>query len=640
MTETQLTPDPVVEAATAETRAALDNPNAQVVGFVIGSDENAKFVERNAFNDLQKATVREKALGNLSKSSKQIPTDVFRLSYETQGNMAVVKPPYNLDELLYMREIHPTHGAALHQKTADIVGGGWEWRPKRLPKPKDADPEGADQSGDVVEDPDSPGYSDTSLAATGKGSSAPDESELEAANAFLEAPNEEGDCWEEVFDALVSDKWTLANAFMEIVRSVPGVVDSAVKEIYHVPGHTVRVHRDGDKFLQYRSGKFVWFKKWREERHLDCNSGKWFDDPLPDDIEANEMIQFKKKTSRSSWYGIPEYVSCVSSLATGVSLLEYNRSFFNRYAVPSWAVVVEGSDLSPQLRSTLEQYFRTEVRGNPHRVLTIGIPYIPTRPSGDNRIKVTFVRLSDQVKDMSFRHLSESVNLDICMSHRIPPQRIGWPVPGQGTGNAQSAQQLSQNYKTGVIDPEQNIWTKKLSAFFALEFGVKNFWFQVTELDIVDKLQNMMYATQGVKGSIMRINEARHIAGLPPDPDGDVILVPGGYGTLDILGIQVLAPAATPPGATPAGGGGQGAADNPFGQNGNNGQPDAPPSPKQVQNGGVTGKGKTLGPDMRRASLRPIQRRREPNYIEQLTTMRDQINSILQDLVANGALHN
>src|SRR5688572_5384262 len=69
-------------------------------------------------------------------SSQQIEVDNFTYSHGLQ------EPPFPLEQLAYLAETHPTHGAALEQRAQDVIGAGWEWD---APADADAKPELRDE---------------------------------------------------------------------------------------------------------------------------------------------------------------------------------------------------------------------------------------------------------------------------------------------------------------------------------------------------------------------------------------------------------------------------------------------------------------------------------------------------------------
>ena len=149
-------------------------------------------------------------------ASTQLVDDPF----ETANISGLQEPPYNLSQLAYLAETHPVHSAALEQKTADTIGKGWEW---------------------VAND-----------------DSEPDEQSLDSLEEWFNslAPAEQD--MKEILSAAWLDYETLGWGLLELARDSSGVL----RKVYHVPGHTVRAHKDGFRLCQIRNERKVWFRRW------------------------------------------------------------------------------------------------------------------------------------------------------------------------------------------------------------------------------------------------------------------------------------------------------------------------------------------------------------------------------------------
>jgi capsid portal protein len=93
---------------------------------------------------------------------------------------------------------------------------------------------------------------------------------------------------------------------------------------------------------------------------------------------------------------------------------EFNVRFFDNHAVPAYAVVIEGADVTPELEEKILDHFKA-IKGDPHRTLVIPVPGIP----GDEatQVKVRFEKLAVDIKDASFRLYKQDNALEICIAH-------------------------------------------------------------------------------------------------------------------------------------------------------------------------------------------------------------------------------
>jgi PBSX family phage portal protein len=456
-----------------------------VRGFIL--EPGGQFVLRQgpaeAGEDLRKQEDFENAPQGRG-GSKQLTEDVFATRYE--GRWGVVMPPYNFDRLLYLRELHPIHSAAVEQKAADIAGGGWTW----IAKQEGAKPE-----------------------------------EYARADQFLESPNPETS-FPEMMQAVQADYETLGWGAIELVPE-----GASVGEAWYLPAHTLRACRDGVRFVQWRMGRFVWFKRYGEERVLDSRTGMWAKEgtSLPDEKNANELMVLRKTSARSSYYGLPSYLSAIGTVFASLAVRDYNISFFGRYAMPAWGVLVEGGEVTQDLMKTIETFFKQEVRATPHRTLVLEVPYAPVKGGTENRVKVKFERLSDEMKEASFRYYGANLNLEVLAAHRVPAHRIGWRPVGVGAFSlGSSIHELDAIYKRSVVSPAQVKINHAWNRIFRERFGVENWRWTLRELDIASVGADINAAVDAFQGGLLDQNESRELIGRPPKTGGEVhVITPG-----------------------------------------------------------------------------------------------------------------
>ena len=348
-----------------------------------------------------------------SEDSKQLTEDPF--TYDSNG---LVEPPFSLERLVMLAESHPTHSASLEQKALDVIGNGLNWSP--------IDDE---EEADVKER--------TALADWW----------MDLADGFEMV---------EVLYSTVLDFETLAWAFLEITRKTTG----EVAKIHPVPAHTIRSHRDGVRFCQQRGGKTVWFKRWGVLNDYLAESG----DPVPPDFPdrtrlANELLVFRRPSRRSTWYGIPSYISAVGHIALAVSSRDYNILFFNNAREPRHVFTLEGleEDIIPHLTEIIDEM--KEGLKDPHRNLIIPL-------TGNAKLQIQ--SLGKMMNDAHFQKLSESSDQEILMSHRMPPDRIGHPSRGPLGGSA--ALITNRIYKDGVVSKTQAVFEHRLRRFVETEY--------------------------------------------------------------------------------------------------------------------------------------------------------------------------
>ncbi len=400
-------------------------------------------------------------------SSNAMPEDQFGAV-----NIAgLQEPPYSLEQLVYLAETHPVHSAAIEQKTVDVCGTGWDWEP--IDEDQDADPELRAQIIEWFE------------------SLAPDDEDMA-----------------EVISAVWDDVETTGWGLAEIVRDPQGIA----RRIYHVPGHTVRAHRDGYRLVQMRGTGRVWFRRWGaadingKRIEVDAKTGSKTKISTP----ANDLFVVKKRSRRSSWYGIPGYISGIGYLTLALAARDDNLLYFQNRREPRWAIVLTNLDNDPQIEEDIRRAFTVDLK-QPHRNIILPI-------TGDG--KVEFTQLSGkQPVDGTFDKLAERADKAILIAHRIPGERLANTQIGNLGGNL--AADVNRIYKEGVVSPSQELYDSRLNKLikeeYTLAFGEEpTLQIKLDDLDIDTERSDADLALLLFHGDMLTLGEARHKLGLEP----------------------------------------------------------------------------------------------------------------------------
>jgi PBSX family phage portal protein len=343
-----------------------------------------------------------------------------------QMSAGLVEPPFRLEQLVYLAEMHPVHSAALEQKMLDMCGKGWEWSPR---DEEDPDEDWRDEIDEWFE------------------SLAPDDFDMR-----------------ENLQQVVLDIETTGWGTLEVVRNASGIVE----RLYHVPAHTVRAHRDGWRLAQVRDSRKVWFRRWgaplknNKPVMIDAVTGAITVNKVPNDL-ANDLLVIRKPARRSSWYGIPSYISSIGWITLSLAARDDNLFFFTNRREPRWAIILSNLADDPQVQEDLRRAFVVDLR-QPYRNLMIPI----TGPG-----KIDFQKLTDQTaQDGSFADLDERANHQIMVSHRTPAERIANANVGPLGGNI--ASEANRIYKEAVVQPGQELINSRINRFLEIEYPLVN----------------------------------------------------------------------------------------------------------------------------------------------------------------------
>ena len=356
--------------------------------------------------------------------SKQLTEDPFVGMIGYGANLRI--PPYSLEQLVALSESHPIHSSCLEQKMVDTIGDGPQ------------------------------------VIAIDEEATEGDKKEKAAFQKWIEDITEEYTTIE-VLSAEHMDYETNGFGAIEIGRDD---ATGEVKRIWHVPTHTLRAHRSGRLWCQIRQGRQMWFKSWGEPGEFLAANGRFATekrDQWKDKGQlANELLVFKKPSRRSTWYGIPQYVSGIGHLALAIAARAYNISFFDNAREPRYVFVITGlggpnGDVDKTI-NTLAQTLQTQHREH-HRNLLL--------PLG-GKATVQIERLTLQQNDMHFVKLMERTDEELLIAHRMPPDRLG--IARKGFLGGSVANVTNRIYKDGVVARTQAVLEDRLGRFLTTEY--------------------------------------------------------------------------------------------------------------------------------------------------------------------------
>ena len=410
--------------------------------------------------------------------SKQLGDDIFATSEAYTDALRV--PPYGLEQLALLAESHPVHAAAIEQKTTDVIASGVQWKPKS-------------DKGDIEQQEKVTQWWES---------------------LFHDASNVE------ILQAVWSDYETLGWGFLEISKDVQDVV----KQLYHIPAHTVRAHRDGIRFAQVRGARTAYFKRWNSTAdefwlHGGRSIGNRATKPPPEQL-ASEVLVFRKPARRSAFYGIPIYIAAIGHITLSIAARDYNILFFENSREPRHLIVISGLGAggdSDAAAEAAEDVF-SETKDDPHRSIILPL-------EGDTKVEV--VKMGLPQNDMHFSKLIEQMDAEILIAHRMPGDRVGAVKRGFLGGSVAHVGNVI--YKDGVVSKAQSIASHRIQNFAEVEYPKANegkelqYRATLTELDITDEGADADVTIALVKVNLITLNEGRQRMGQSKhEPFGDM----------------------------------------------------------------------------------------------------------------------
>ncbi len=385
--------------------------------------------------------------------SQQLPEEAWQASY---ANGEVKEPPYSLAALAELYEINATHKACVDAKVANIVGLGYKFR--RVTEGVSADPANRDLLEHLF------------------------------ANCNPEMT------FTEVMRAVWTDVESIGNGYLEITRNGRGNIDG----FYHVPGTTVRLKVDRSGFLQVRDGR---------KRHFRNLGSEEVTEPATEQPQ-NEMIQFRKYTPQSTYYGVPDILPAITAVAGDRAASKYNVSFFEHNAVPRMAIIVEGGQLTKELLRQIRQFMEAEIKGQAHRTLILDAP--------GSDVKIRMEALSQiSSEDAAFLDYRKANRDEILMVHRVPPSKITIVE----NANLANSRDQDKTFREQVVRPEQRRIEFQLNRLIREEIGIGDWQFSFKEMDLTEELQEAEVAKIYADIGVWTADEIRAKQGLAPVSD-------------------------------------------------------------------------------------------------------------------------
>lgn len=335
-----------------------------------------------------------------------------------------------------------------------------------------------------------------------------------------------------LFSRMQKDCEAIGYGAMEMARvgNVPGGLP---KSLYHMPAHTIRIHKDRNKFAQIRGAKTRWFKRINYQKDVNCNNGKESKlGTLTPEERATEVLWNTDYTTRSDYYGLTCVAPAIGAIYGDLGRRDYNIAFFSNFGVPAYAVFISGdfdqgkedAEGKTELEKTISAHLGELIK-NPHSTLVLSVP---TRTTGEGKVKIEFVPLSTDVKEASFRLYRKDNRDEVMIAHGVPAYRIG--VVETGSLGGSTARESTEIYKRSVIDPRQIVIEELINQEIIWHengFDTKDWKGKFAEIDTTDEEhEKEMVGFLFDQGAMTIRNVIQHYAdrfGLEDDPDDPLL---------------------------------------------------------------------------------------------------------------------
>jgi len=481
-------------------------------------------------------------LGSSDAMSKARETTQLDERHIATGRGWGIRPPYPPETLAAFSELNETHAAAIRKKARWEAGYGFDVVPHTSVDPEDA----SDDERDTV---DEFWYGSQSKWQTG-----PEHTPATTPTEVLELARQ--------------DYHMIGWCALEILVAPDGTPTG----LAHVPATTVRVRKteketeDGETivtaghgYVQRRHGQRRYFAE-AGDRYLDeddPNDERVFVDKVDGDVAygsaealdnepANELIFIPNPSPIATYYGIPDWISAMETIAMDQAAKRYNKDKLEHFGISHFAVIVKGGTLTEDSKDELREMLN-DLEDNPHRASILEVEKLEEEANdlsleseSGSGIEVELRPLAgDNAGQMDYETLRKEAEQDIAKVHEVPP--ILYNRPGQS--NRSNSKEQVREFAEEVIAPEQLKFEARLYEILhktALDVTDWTIEFKLKGADRPDRDATIAQKRIGASNGTLTVDEAR--AELDKDPlpeehdvDGDTLLANLGNQAADVV---------------------------------------------------------------------------------------------------------
>lgn len=261
---------------------------------------------------------------------------------------------------------------------------------------------------------------------------------------------------QDVLSSVAEDYWQTGNGYIEVVR-----VGGTITGLHHIPSRYIYVNVEDDQYhMHYEVLGHGMGNVFTSGDRIFAAFGDMDDFKIrrniPGDTRDSEVIHFRKPTSQSRWYGVPDWLSAVAGIELVQCLHQFQYDFFQNRAVPEFMLFLLGQNIGKENWDALISSLEANMgNGNSHKSLAMNIT--------DPNMKVQLERLGlDKGGEDSFKDLNDSLALEVVTAHRVPPLLAGIQIPGK-LGAANEIVSTMKAFQALVIGPGQKVFETTLN---------------------------------------------------------------------------------------------------------------------------------------------------------------------------------
>jgi len=310
------------------------------------------------------------------------------------------------------------------------------------------------------------------------------------------------------------DQHTTGNGYLEVTKSLRGVPVGWK----HIPSHTILMTRTG-LYVQSRNSKRRYFKPYGFKNAVDRNTGMIYD---VGDMKAGlanielstEVIHFRTYSTRSSYYGIPVWISILENVYGNI--LAERRSLFvlENDSTPKFLIVTHGEKLDDDSRKGLKALFNRDLKGieNAGRIAILSLIQGKIAGISSSGRKIEVITLDgNNITDAGYQEYINNNNESIREIFGIAS--AFFTSEGANRSNSSSLRDITIQ---SVFEPEARKTSRIINKTILRDLGIKyidlKFRVPSSQSEMDNSIINTRYASSGA----LSINDVRKRIGEDP----------------------------------------------------------------------------------------------------------------------------
>jgi hypothetical protein len=304
--------------------------------------------------------------------------------------------------------------------------------------------------------------------------------------------------WQTTLDALGSDFFEFANAYLEVVRDEAG----QIIKLFHLPAKDVWVYVEehsnqyhyeiaarGNLMMAENLSGLRWARFGERDEFISRRN-------IATDMRkrVSEVIHFPMNLGRRSrHYGYPDWIPATPAMELDQCVTQYAFDFFFNGGMPEAIYTVAGQRMDPDDWEAIKKAFREhQGLGNRRKTMLINL--------AGTEIKAQLDKLTlDGQTTGENQKLVDDQALKIVSAHRVPPLLAGIQIPGK-LGAANEMSNAIMAFQSLVISKVQ----KHFSTILATSLGDPEYG--------IEGLTPQDFRGEGVEGDVVPDQMQ------PPDP--------------------------------------------------------------------------------------------------------------------------